>query len=185
MTTESFGPSALATPANALTLARVLATPVVLAMVLGGGPTWPAVAVWFLISMTDVVDGVVARRQGATRSGAFFDPLADKVVVLAMMVALVAKHRLWWLPVALITLREVAMSGYRSWVARRGVSVPARPSAKIKTVVQSLAVGMALAPLDARGYRASAAALLWVAVALTVLTGAQYLLDGRRVVRAP
>lgn len=184
MTTESFGPTALATPANALTLGRVLATPVLLAMVLSGGLSWPAVAVWAAVCLTDVADGFVARRQGATRSGAFLDPLADKVVVLAAMVVLVGEHRFWWLPVALIGLREVVISGYRSVVARRGVSVPARPWAKVKTVVQGAAVGMALAPVEGAGFRAAVSALLWTAVVLTIVTGAQYLVDGRQVVRA-
>ncbi len=180
MSTESFGPSALATPANALTMIRVVATPVLLLMVLSEGPTWPALAVWAGVAITDVADGVVARRQGATRSGAFLDPLADKVLVVGVLVALVAKGRLWWPPVALIGMRELVLSGYRSWVGRRGISVPARHWAKIKTVVQDVAVGMALAPIDTIGYRRSVAVLLWVAVALTLVTGAQYLLDGRR-----
>jgi CDP-diacylglycerol--glycerol-3-phosphate 3-phosphatidyltransferase len=136
------------------------------------------------VAATDVADGVVARRQGATRSGAFLDPLADKVLVLGVMFALVAKRRLWWLPVALITLRELAVSGYRSWAGRRGVSVPARPWAKVKTVVQDVAVGVALVPASAPGWRDLVAGLLWLAVALTFVTGAQYLLDGRKVTRA-
>ncbi len=180
MATESFGPSALATPANALTMIRVIATPVLLIMVMSGGPTWAALAVWVGVAITDVADGVVARRQGETRSGAFLDPLADKVLVVGVMAALVVKSRLWWPPVVLIGLREVVLSGYRSWVGRRGVSVPARHWAKVKTVVQDLAVGMALAPLDSPVYRHSVAALLWVAVVLTIVTGVQYLIDGRR-----
>jgi len=175
-----FGPSALATPANALTMIRVVATPVLLAMVLTGGPSWVALAVWVGVAITDVADGVVARRQGETRSGAFLDPLADKVLVVGVMVALVAKNRLWWPPVVLIAVRELVVSGYRSWVGRRGVSVPARPWAKVKTVVQDLAVGMALAPLGSPVYRHWVAGLLWVAVGLTIVTGAQYFLDGRR-----
>jgi CDP-diacylglycerol--glycerol-3-phosphate 3-phosphatidyltransferase len=181
---SGFGPSALVTPANALTMARVVATPVLLAVVLAGGPAWPALGMWVAVAATDVADGVVARRQGATRSGAFLDPLADKVLVLGAMFALVAKRRLWWLPVALITLRELAVSGYRSWAGRRGVSVPARPWAKVKTVVQDVAVGVALVPASAPGWRDLVAALLWLAVALTFVTGAQYLLDGRKVTRA-
>jgi len=72
------------------------------------------------------------------------------------------------------------VSGYRSWVGRGGVSVPARPWAKVKTVVQDLAVGFALAPIESSNYRNFVAGLLWAAVVLTVVTGAQYLIDGRR-----
>ena len=165
-------------------MARVVATPFILLMVLAEGPAWPAFVLWVLVAATDVADGVVARRQGATRSGAFLDPLADKVLVLGVMFALVVNDRLWWVPVALIALRELAVSGYRSWVGRRGISVPARPWAKVKTVVQDVAVGVALLPATGRAWQNLVAALLWVAVGLTVVTGAQYLLDGRKVVRA-
>ena len=181
---RSFGPSALLTPANALTMARVVATPFILLMVLAEGPAWPAFVLWVLVAATDVADGVVARRQGATRSGAFLDPLADKVLVLGVMFALVVNDRLWWVPVVLIALRELAVSAYRSWVGRRGVSVPARPLAKVKTVVQDVAVGVALLPTTGRAWQNLVAAVLWAAVGLTVVTGAQYLLDGRKVVRA-
>src|SRR3954447_23224548 len=103
----TFGPSALATPANAVSLGRVLATPVLIAMVARGGPSWPAVVFWFLLSTTDGLDGWLARRHGTTRSGAFLDPLADKIVVLAAMLALVGIGVFWWLPVAIIATREL------------------------------------------------------------------------------
>ena len=182
--TEGFGPTALATPANALTMARVVATPVLLFMVLGDGPTWPAFALWVAVTITDLADGIVARRQGATRSGAFLDPLADKVLVLGVMVALVANGHLWWVPVALIAVREVVVSAYRSWAGRQGISVPARPWAKVKTVVQDVAVGLTLVPDTGDAWHAFVTGLLWVAVALTLVTGAQYLADGRQVARA-
>jgi CDP-diacylglycerol--glycerol-3-phosphate 3-phosphatidyltransferase len=182
-TQSGFGPSALATPANAVTIGRVLATPVLIAMVIDGGPSWPAVVFWFVLSCTDGVDGWLARRQGTTRSGAFLDPLADKVVVLAAMVALVALGTFWWVPVAMIAIRELGLVAYRTSAGRRGISIPARQSAKLKTVVQDLAVGAALLPLTA-DHSSFATSVLWLGVGLTVFTGAQYLLDGRRVARA-
>ncbi|MGH9282788.1 MAG: CDP-alcohol phosphatidyltransferase family protein, partial [Acidimicrobiales bacterium] len=109
-----FGPSALATPANALTVARVLVTPALLAIILDGGASWPALVFWIALCLTDWADGYLARRHGVTRSGAFLDPLADKVLVLGALFALVAKGAFWWLPVALITVREVAISIYRA-----------------------------------------------------------------------
>jgi len=90
---------------------------------------------------------------------------------------------LWWVPVALIGVREVALSAYRSYVGRRGVSVPARFQAKVKTWVQAVAVGLAIAPVTGTAYRDFLIAVLWAAVALTLVTGAQYLWDGRRVIR--
>lgn len=167
-----FGPSALATPANAVTIARILATPFVFAAVLAGAPSWWTLVLWIVVAASDGVDGWLARRQGSTRSGAFLDPLSDKVLVLAAMAALVARSLFWWVPVALIAVRELAVSVWRSRAGRRGVSVPAREWAKAKTIVQEVAVGVALLPLA--GAAATSKAVLWAAVALTLVTGLDY-----------
>ena len=178
LVTTSFGPSALITPANGVTLARVAFTPGLLALIASSGATYPVLAMWVVLAATDGLDGFLARRHGTTRSGAFLDPLADKLLVLGAMVVLAAKGTFWAVPVAIIAGREVAMSAYRSWVGRRGVSIPARWSAKVKTVVQEVAVGCALFPPFAVAAPGIADAVLWAAVVLTVFSGVQYLLDG-------
>ncbi len=179
----TFGPSALLTPANGITLLRLLATPVVIILIMVWGASWVTFVFGGLLALSDGIDGWLARRQGTTRSGAFLDPLADKVVVLGALFALVAKGIVWWLPVALIAAREIAMSVYRSAVGRHGVSVPARNSAKLKTLLQDIAIGMCLAPPLA-GRTGLLDAAIWVATAMTLFTGVQYLLDGRRADRA-
>jgi CDP-diacylglycerol--glycerol-3-phosphate 3-phosphatidyltransferase len=141
--TTTFGPSAMLTPANGITVLRLLATPVVIALIMLWGASWFTFVFGGVLAMSDGIDGWLARKQGTTRSGAFLDPLADKVVVLGALVALVAKGIVWWLPVAIIAIREVAMSVYRSVVGRHGVSIPARNSAKVKTLLQDLAIGCA------------------------------------------
>jgi len=175
----TFGPSALATPANAVTIARLLAAPVFVVMIVVWGATWFNLVVGFLVACSDGVDGYMARRQGTTRSGAFLDPLADKAVVLGALFTLAAQGNLPWLPVILIAVREVGMQLYRSWAGRRGVSIPARNSAKLKTFVQDLAIGACLAPplIHHHGVRLT---VIWVAAALTIVTGVQYVLDGRQ-----
>ncbi len=95
-------------------------------MIVVWGATWFNFAVGFIFAASDGLDGYIARRQGTTRSGAFLDPLADKALVLGAMVTLASEGTLPWLPVVLIALREVGMQLYRSWAARRGVSIPAR-----------------------------------------------------------
>jgi CDP-diacylglycerol--glycerol-3-phosphate 3-phosphatidyltransferase len=175
----TFGPSALATPANAVTLIRLLATPVLMAIVVADGASWLTVSLWFAIASTDGLDGFVARKMGTTRSGAFLDPLADKVCVLGAMAALMSRGTFSWVPVALIATREFGLVFYRSWLARRGVSMPASKGAKLKTLVQSLAVGAALLPPVA-SHPLFAGSLLWLAVGLTLATGVQYLADGQR-----
>ena len=182
-TNFTFGPSALVTPANAVTVARLLAAPVYVVMLVVWGASWINVAVGLVLAGSDGLDGYMARRHGTTRSGAFLDPLADKACVLAAMFTLCVQGHLPWLPVILITVREVGMQGYRSWVGRRGVSIPARKSAKIKTLVQDLAIGSVIIPPLAHQHTLQVA-MIWFACALTLYTGAEYLLDGRRVLGA-
>ena len=175
----TFGPSALLTPANAITVLRLLATPVLIVMIMLWGASWVTFVFGGLLAMSDGIDGWVARKQGTTRSGAFLDPLADKVVVLGALVALVAKGIIWWLPVAVIAVREIGMSVYRSVAGRHGISIPARNSAKLKTLIQDIAIGMCLAPPLAGRWTLLNSAM-WVAAVLTVFTGAQYYVDGRK-----
>lgn len=178
----SFGPSALVTPANGITVARLLATPALVVMVALRGVGWAAFAVAFTIGATDGIDGWLARRQGTTRSGAFLDPLADKAVVLSALFVLAAKSVFSWWPVALIAGREVGMSAYRAVAGRRGISIPARTTAKVKTLVQGIAILLALAPPLA-GHGVVLSVAVWVAVAFTLVTGVQYVIDGRRAAR--
>jgi len=86
--------------------------------------------------MSDMVDGSLARRHGATRSGAFLDPLADKVLVLGAMFTLVQRDMFWILPVLIIAARELVIQLYRTFVGAKGVSVPATQLAKWKTFAQ-------------------------------------------------
>lgn len=177
---RGFGPSALMTPANVLTAARVLVTPAFIVVILTRGPSWLTVAVGAPLALSDIVDGWVARRQGTTTSGAFLDPLADKVLVLGSMYALVAKHELWWLPVTIVAARELVISVYRARLGRRGVSVPATRLAKLKTFAQDCAVGFSVLPPLAPRHLVVATTVLWVAVALSVWTGTAYLAVGQR-----
>lgn len=173
--------SARVTPANAITVTRIMASPILFAVVLAGGPSYGAFALGFAIAATDGVDGYLARRMGTTRSGAFLDPLADKILVLGAMAVLVRVGVLPWLPVLLVAVREVGISIYRSYWARRSLAIPARRGAKVKTVVQEVALGLALMPIFGEEHPAVMLVVLWVAVALTVWTGVRYVLDGRQV----
>ena len=181
--TTRFDASRVMTPANALTLARIVLSPPLFALILLAddrrGASWAAFVLGVVIALTDNLDGKLARRWGTTRSGAFLDPLADKIVVLGVMFCLVAVDRYHWVPVAIVTVREVAISVWRSRWARRGVAIPARRSAKHKTLVQGVALLTAvLPPLEHHALPIDL--LLWVAVAFTVITGLQYALDGQR-----
>jgi CDP-diacylglycerol--glycerol-3-phosphate 3-phosphatidyltransferase len=183
MTTKTvrYGPTALVTPANALTLARLAIAPIFIALIVTQGASWLTSAVGAVGAFSDGLDGVVARRQGATRSGAFLDPLVDKVAVIASMFALCATGRLPWLPVIIITAREVWMSVYRSRASSRGLSIPARSSAKLKTFVQDFAIAWCVLPPTAHLHGLQLATI-WLAAAITVFTGYEYWRDGRHAV---
>ena len=169
-------PNALATWANAITVGRLLLSPLMFLVIPEGkSGSWVAFLLWFLLSLSDLIDGWMARRHGTTRSGAFLDPLADKVLVLGAMFTLVARDVFPLLPVLIIAGREFAISIYRTVVGSRGVSVPASRLAKYKTLMQQTAVGFALLPLTALDATWLWMFCLWAAVVLAVVSGAQYL----------
>jgi CDP-diacylglycerol--glycerol-3-phosphate 3-phosphatidyltransferase len=169
-------PNAIATWANAVTVGRILVSPLMFVVIPDyPGGSWVAFVLWFVLCSSDGIDGYLARRHGATRSGAFLDPLADKVLVLGAMFTLVSRDVYWALPVLLIAAREVAISMYRVMVGAKGISVPASRLAKWKTVFQQLSVGFAIIPLTADKATWIWLWLLWIAVAFTTVSGLQYL----------
>jgi len=172
------GPGALRTAANAVTVTRVLLAGPTVVLIARDGASWPAAGLWAALTLTDGLDGWLARREGTTRSGAFLDPLADKVLTIGGFVALAWHGLVWWLPVAVIALREAAVSVFRAGQGRRGVSVPARTLGKWKTVTQMLAVGSFVLPLTASWHEVQLG-LVWAAVALTVVSGADLWWRGR------
>lgn len=173
-----FGPSALLTRANLVTIGRFALTVPLLAMISAEGPSWRALVGWTLLGSTDGLDGWIARRDGTTRSGAFLDPLADKFLALGGLGAMAGLGIFPWVAVVLIAVREVGISAYRVAAGRRGISLPARSLGKLKTVCQSVAVGVALCPLT-DSPPALALSVLWLAVGLTVVSGLDILRYGR------
>jgi CDP-diacylglycerol---glycerol-3-phosphate 3-phosphatidyltransferase len=174
-------PSAVKTWANLVTVARLLIAPVMFVLIPDHpGGSWPAFALWFVLCCTDGIDGYLARRYGATTVGAFLDPLADKVLILGAMFFLVSSGVYSVVPVVIIAARELAISLYRTFVGAKGISVPASKIAKMKTLTQQLSVGFALAPLTAIDAKWLWNVLLWVSVALALISGGQYMWRARR-----
>ena len=123
---------------------------------------------------TDGLDGYLARRwDNRTRTGAWLDPLADKVFVLATVITLSALDRFPWWATAIIFVREAAISILRVILGLRGKSLPASRGAKAKTLTQVLAITLYVLPLGtwADGVRLG---VLVIALVLTVATGLQY-----------
>ena len=134
---------------NALTIGRIVVTPIFLVLLLSGTLTGQFVALLLFIAaaISDWLDGRVARHYGVgSRLGQFLDPLADKVLVLGAFFAFLFLpadgdgNRLaepwWWWAVGLIAFRDVAVTVLRAWAERRGRTVQTRYAAKVKTAVQ-------------------------------------------------
>lgn len=169
-------------PANLLTITRLVMAPLLFWLVLEAeadrGASWAVFGLGVALGSTDFFDGRVARRTNVvSRSGAFLDPLADKVLVLGTGFCLVAVERYWWLPMTIMSVRELGITGWRARWAREGVAIPARRSAKYKTFVQGVAMALAVLPPLANADTFLAGAL-WAAVVFTVVTGLQYIRDG-------
>jgi CDP-diacylglycerol--glycerol-3-phosphate 3-phosphatidyltransferase len=178
---------------NLLTLSRIFAVPILVFLL--WRPSWEDYAVTFvlycLIGITDYFDGYVARAQGTvSRLGQFLDPIADKIMVAAVIVMLVARPSLegrwiihdWHLiPALVILLREIIVSGLREFLASLQVSVPVSALAKWKTTLQLVALG-ALILAGALPHwlwvHQIGLASLWAAAALTLVTGWDYLRVG-------
>lgn len=124
---------------NLLTYARIASIPVILAFVMHDSPTncmWAAL-VYSLAATTDMLDGFVARWYGqVSMVGKFIDPLADKLMVLLLMLALLPLGRIPWWAVGVIMTRELAVTGLRAIAAGEGLIISASDSAKIKTTFQ-------------------------------------------------
>lgn len=165
-----FGEGAIATRANAFTIARLVLTAPVLVLILVDGPSWLTLAGWFVLWCTDGLDGWLARRDGTTRSGAFLDPIADKFLVLGGFLALGIRGDFAWVAVALVAVRELGVSAFRSLAGRRGISLPARQLGKWKANVQFAAVAVVLFPPTADAGTLQTV-VLWVAVGITLLSG--------------
>ena len=186
MTSErAYGPSALLTPANLMTAFRLVIAPFFIYLLIFDRISWWTTVVGLSVAASDYFDGIVARRHGTTTSGAFLDPLADKVIVLGGLYAVIISrpHGLTFfvVPAIIITLREIGMSVYRARAARRGISIPASRLAKWKTFVQDWAIGFTVLPFTGH-HPAFAFVTIWLAAVLTVYTGAQYYVAGRKAV---
>lgn len=179
---------------NMLTLSRIFAVPILVALL--WQPGWFGYILAFLLyavaGITDYFDGYLARAQGTvSKLGIFLDPIADKIMVAAVIVMListdnvVASHPVvagWHVIAALvILLREIAVSGLREFLAQLSVSVPVSRLAKWKTTFQMVALGaliLAGAWPQRHVLHDIGLACLWAAAALTLVTGWDYLRTG-------
>ncbi|MEJ2867931.1 CDP-diacylglycerol--glycerol-3-phosphate 3-phosphatidyltransferase [Actinomycetospora sp. OC33-EN08] len=174
--------------ANALTVVRLVLVPVFLVTLFAAGGhdagwRWIAFGVFALASVTDTFDGEFARRwELVTDFGKIADPIADKALVGAALVGLSLLGELGWWVTIVIAVRELGVTLLRFWVLRHGV-IPASRGGKLKTVLQTFALGLAIMPLPAVAEPA-VATLFLLAVVVTVVTGLDYVAQAVRLRRA-
>ena len=174
-------PSPLTSLPNLITLGRIAAIPVILILAVSGpAARWLALILFILAAASDWLDGYLARKSGLTSPlGQMLDPIADKLLVAALIVVLAWDRSLSALdlvPAVVIILREVFVAGLREFMGARAGTIKVTQLAKWKTTVQLVSLAFVLAEPLIPGLSLVSDLLLWLAAVLTAVTGAQYFL---------
>jgi CDP-diacylglycerol--glycerol-3-phosphate 3-phosphatidyltransferase len=162
-----------------LTITRIVAAPFLILFLISSSRVHAliAAAIFILASVTDWLDGLLARRRNqVTTLGTLLDPIADKLLVAAALVSLLTIDKIAAWIVVVIIGRELAVTGLRAVAAGVGVIVPASRLAKWKTVSQYLAVTMLIVEkgFGSPPFHVAATGVLWVALALTIVSAVDY-----------
>ena len=181
---------------NKLTIFRmILIVPFVLLLLRGNGGwfgqlseetgklvDYIALAIFVIASLTDLIDGKIARKYNlVTNFGKFMDPRADKLLVSAAMIALVELNRIPAWVVIIIISREFIISGFRLVASDNNVVIAAGYWGKFKTVFQMVMVCLMIA--DIPGLQVLTNVIMWIALALTIISMVDYLLKNKDVMR--
>jgi len=176
-------PVSLVNVANVLTVVRIVLVPIFVVCLAADTTGWRVVAfvLFWVASATDFLDGRLARNRGlVTDFGKIADPIADKALTGAALITLsVLGHLSWW-PTILILVREIGITVLRFAVIRRGVIAASR-GGKLKTLLQMVAISLYLLPGP---FGLARPIVMGVAVAVTLVTGADYVLQAARLPRA-
>jgi len=180
---------------NLLTLSRIFAVPILVFLLWRPGPLDYAITfvLYCIVGITDYFDGYLARAWGnISKLGQFLDPIADKIMIGAVLIMLISSRKanpvpeiagLNIIPALVILLREIIVSGLREYLAGLQVSVPVSALAKWKTTFQLIALGALIlggAVPDQPWVHEVGIFCLWIAAALTLVTGYDYLRAGLR-----
>lgn len=173
---------------NRLTILRTLMIPVFLFFLLtdyaGNCSKWIAVIVFILASLTDFLDGHIARKYNlVTNFGKFMDPLADKLLVCSAMICLIEKGQLAAWIVIIIIAREFIISGFRLVAADNGIVIAASYWGKFKTVFQMLMVIVLILNIPNSFFAVLGTVLTYIALALTVVSLIDYIAKNKNVLK--
>lgn len=170
---------------NKLTIFRVILIPFfIIALLVPGIPAgnWIALAIFIVASLTDLLDGKIARKYNlVTNFGKFMDPLADKLLVCSALICLVELSRIPSWMVVIIIAREFTISGFRLIAADNGVVIAASYWGKFKTTFQMIAVCLMIANIP--GLSLLTTVITWIAVILTVVSLVDYLVKNKDVMK--
>jgi CDP-diacylglycerol--glycerol-3-phosphate 3-phosphatidyltransferase len=163
---------------NLLTIARLILSPLpgVIYIINAANPSYrfAAAAIFIVVVVTDVADGYLARRLNlVTTLGKILDPVVDKVLVLATLIAISIENPFMWTPTLIIMLRETSVSLIRVRAKRRGITIAASTSGKIKMVMQSIATTLLLMPLSG-GWQLFTFNFMFATVVVTLMSWYDY-----------
>lgn len=188
---------------NILTISRIVLLPVLIGLffIPGNNAAWTALWIYVFCAVTDFFDGYLARKFGTTSNfGTFLDPISDKIMVAALLMALAAFDRLegyWIIPAIIILSREFLIAGLREYLGPQNIKVPVSKLAKWKTGFQMTALGFlvigdygdnamqtvfgwTIGGADVVGALLTGQILLSMAAVITIVTGWSYLKIGVR-----
>ena len=171
---------------NKLTILRVVMIPFFVVFMLlpvaGSADKWIALALFIVASLTDMLDGHIARKYNlVTNFGKFMDPLADKLLVCSALICLVDLRRIPSWIVIVIIAREFIISGFRLIASDNGVVISASYWGKFKTTFQMIMICLMIADLEP--LRLLTEIVMWLALALTVVSLVDYLVKNKSVMR--
>ncbi|MCI8356236.1 MAG: CDP-diacylglycerol--glycerol-3-phosphate 3-phosphatidyltransferase [Lachnospiraceae bacterium] len=170
---------------NKLTMFRVILIPFFIVFLLVPGipaGKWIALAIFIVASLTDLLDGKIARKYNlVTNFGKFMDPLADKLLVCSALICLIELQRIPSWMVVVIMAREFTISGFRLVAADNGVVIAASYFGKFKTTFQMIAVCLLIADIEA--LQMVTMVIVWIAVILTVVSLVDYLVKNKDVMK--
>ena len=165
---------------NKLTVLRMIMIVPFVILLLGGINDWIALAIFIIASLTDLVDGKIARKYNlVTNFGKFMDPLADKLLVCSALIGLIALNRIPAWVVIIIIAREFIISGFRTVAADNNVVIAASYWGKFKTTFQMIMVCLMIANIPQ--LQIVTDIIMWVSLALTVISLVDYLVKNKGV----
>jgi CDP-diacylglycerol--glycerol-3-phosphate 3-phosphatidyltransferase len=164
---------------NGLTIIRILAIPIILILLFSSGRIYQVITafLFLLVAVTDTLDGYLARRRGVvTTLGKFLDPLADKLLVVTALIALIPARGIPFWMVIVIVGREIAVTGLRGIAVSQGIVIAASDLGKYKTVFEVAAITFLILNGEyfSIDFYLVGMVLLWIALTMTVISGIDY-----------